>query len=174
MRCNLINIFYNNKGGSMSKKTSQLLVYLTKNHSNAPLTSLMKLSYLVDLVHIRKGGKQISDFVYQRYTYGPFDKKIYTYLLDLTERKVLYEITDFASPSIEYIIYKFSEDVTDYKFDKLSSDEMQTIDEVLTSLEGYGAKTLSDLAYKTTPMRALGATPGGDEHLNEVLDLHAK
>jgi len=158
----------------MSKKTKQLLVYLTKNHKIATVTSLMKLSYLVDLVHIKKGSKQVSDFEYRRYTYGPFDKKIYSYLFDLVEKNVLHEETDYAPPSIEYITYRFNEGIKDFGFNKLNDDEKETIDEVLEKLVGYGAKTLTDIAYKTAPMKALGATPGGNEKLNEVLDLNAK
>jgi len=36
-------------------KTFQVLSYIIKNHPNVSVTSLMKLSYLVDLVAIDKG-----------------------------------------------------------------------------------------------------------------------
>ena len=64
----------------MSKKTDQLLTYIVKGHPEISITSLMKLSYLVDLVNIGKTDKQVSDFRYTRYIYGPFDHKIYKYL----------------------------------------------------------------------------------------------
>ena len=37
-------------------------------------TSLIKMCYLCDLVAFRENGKQITDFKYIRYYYGPFDK----------------------------------------------------------------------------------------------------
>ena len=45
------------------------------------------------------------------------------------------------------------------------------MDEVLDSVNGYGAKALTEIAYKTKPMQALGATLNGGEHLNEKLDM---
>ena len=54
---------------------------------------------------------------------------------------------------------------------KLSKNEIDTINEVLKSLEGLGAKALSEIAYKTKPMKAVGAEQDNDKGLNEILNL---
>lgn len=156
----------------MKNKNKQLLAYLVQNNPNISITSLMKLSYIVDLVSIKKIGKQISNFEYKRYKYGPFDNKIYAYLKDLIEENVIKEDVAFAQTGDEFIIYVFNEE-EDFSFDKLSTEEKQIIDEVLESLKGYGAKALVELAYKTKPMKKIGAKTGNIKGLNKKLDLYA-
>ena len=140
----------------------------------ATITSLMKLTYLIDLVSVTKGEKQISDFTYRRYRYGPFDQKIYEYLDDLIKNKILIDKTEYTPMGEEYIIYEFNEAKEDIKLEKLSKSELDTINEVLENVKGYGVKTLTEITYKTKPMIKLGATLGGDENINVKLDLKAK
>jgi hypothetical protein len=156
------------------EKTKQLLVYITKGYKSASVTMLMKLAYLIDLVAVGRTDKQISGFRYRRYTYGPFDSRIYDYLTDLVGKEILHEVSDFCPPAHEYIMYEVNESSPKLKFDKLSDQEQQIADEVLKSMVGYGAKALTDFAYKTKPMVALGATQGGTENLNAPLNLKAK
>ncbi len=134
----------------------------------------MKLAYLADLVSVTKEENQISNFKYKRYKYGPFDSKIYGYLTELANQEILKEEIEYTATAEEYIKYKFNENKEDIKFDKLDEKEMNTTDEVLESLKGYGVKALTEITYKTKPMLALGATLGGEENLNVPLDLKAK
>lgn len=156
------------------KKTEQLLAYLIKNHSNPTVTSLMKLSYLIDLVNIRKTDKRISNFEYTRYMYGPFDYKIYNYLRDLIKKGVIFEDSDYTLRGDEYIIYRFNEDNEHFKFNRLTEKEKDTIDEVLDTANGLGAKALTELAYRTKPMKKINARIGDTENLNVPLDLKAE
>ena len=48
------------------------------------------------------------------------------------------------------------------------------IDELLNSLGGLSPSQLTKIAYGTEPMKKLGATLGGNEHLNDVLELSTK
>ena len=153
------------------KKTKQLLAYLIKNHSNPTVTSLMKLSYLIDLVNIQKTDKQISNFKYTRYMYGPFDYKIYNYLKDLIKEGVISEDSDYTSRGDEYIIYIFNEDNEDFKFDRITEKQKDAIDEVLDIVNGLGAKALTELAYKTKPMKRINVQIGDTKNLNVPLDL---
>jgi uncharacterized phage-associated protein len=155
----------------MKNKTKQLLTFIAQNYMPVTVTSLMKLSYLIDLVSFTKGDPQISDFTYRRYKYGPFDSKIYKYLNDLVNTGVILAETEFTPQADEYIIYKFNEKNQNVKFDALTEDEIKTVEETLKSLRGLGAKALSEITYKTKPMKALGAQPGNDKGLNEVLHL---
>ena len=156
------------------EKTKQLLVYITKGYKSASVTMLMKLAYFVDLIAVGRTGEQISGFRYRRHNFGPFDSKIYAHLTTLVKEGLLTETSEFCPPAHEYIMYEVNESSFKLNFDKLSDQETKIADEVLKSMVGYGAKALSDIAYKTKPMLALGATQGGTENLNAPLNLKAK
>lgn len=153
----------------MTTKNLQIIGYLAKKHPHASVTVLIKLCYLADLVSIKKGGKKISTFEYIRYFYGPFDQTIYNDLDTLLSLDVLKATPEYKGDT-ETIIYSFNEEkILDVS--KLDNDELVTLDEVLETLDGYGAKALTEVAYSTAPMQALGATLGGRENLHTKLDL---
>jgi uncharacterized phage-associated protein len=167
-----ITTYQAKKGVKMDNKTSELLAYITMKHPKLSITSLMKLSYLIDLVHIKKTNKQISSFNYSRYKYGPFDNSIYEYISSLVGNDIIKEDSELTPYGGEYIVYYCDDD--EITFDNLSIKEQETIDEVINSVIGFGAKALVELAYRTKPMQKIGATVGGNEHLDELLDLRAK
>ena len=140
----------------MKNKTKQLLAFIIQNHPGVSITSLMKLSYIIDLVSIQKTGNPISNFEYLRYKYGPFDNKIYDYLAELRLNNVVNDDVAYSQTGDEYVIYNFNEN-NEFKFDKLSEEEKDIALEVIEELKGYGAKALVELAYKTKPMKKLGA-----------------
>jgi len=155
----------------MLNKTQKLLAYLVKNHQKASITVLMKLSYLIDLVSIKRTGKPITYYNYIRYYYGPFDNTINGDIQKLMEEKVIEAKSDFVPSGEEYVVYNFNEDSDlPLEFDEA---ELKIIDEVLENVKGYGARALTEIAYKTKPMLKIGATLGGNEHLYEVLDMQA-
>ena len=55
-----------------------------------------------------------------------------------------------------------------------SEQERSVIDSILETLGEFSAKALTQVAYRTAPMKALGATLGGDEHLGEKINLSIK
>ncbi len=156
----------------MLEKTQQLLAYIIQRHNKASVTVLMKLSYLIDLVSLKKGGKQITHYNYVRYNYGPFDNVIYADLQALINAKVVQPHPDYVPSGEEYIVYSYNEDST-LDFSALSDEDRAIADEVLENVKGYGARTLTEIAYKTKPMQKFEATLGGTEHLGETLDLGA-
>ena len=158
----------------MNEKTKQFITYLAKDYIPATVTSLMKLAYLIDLISVTKKEGQISNFIYRRYNYGPFDKDIYNYILELVDEKILLEGIQYTPQADEYIVYRFNEDDEKSSFNKLSMKEKKTIDGVLESLKGFGAKALSEITYKTKPLMAIGAKPDNNTGLNKVLDLNEK
>lgn len=153
-------------------KTHQLLIYIIKNHPDVSVTSLMKLSYLVDLVAIKQGKNKISDFEYIRYNYGPFDKKIYKYLEQLEKNNIIREGSNISSTGDEFVTYHVMKK-NNIAFDKISEDEKDIIDEVLESLDGYGTKALTELTYRTKPMKKIRATLDNKAGLKKTLDLNA-
>lgn len=158
-------------GADMEEKTTQLLAYLVQNHPFPSVTSLMKLSYIVDLVSVKKNDEQISDFEYIRFKYGPFDKRIYDYIKELLDERVILEDSTVTQTG-EVVIYKFNEEA-DYFFDEITERDKNTIDEILDTLGGYGPKALVDLTYKTKPMEKIGAKQDNEVGLNDRLDLRA-
>ena len=152
-------------------KTHQLLSYIIMNHPDVSVTGLMKLSYIIDLVAIKKGKSQISTFEYVRYNYGPFSRTIYEYLDSLVKDKIIHEDSKLANTGDEFVVYNFNKRQKPL-FNKLSKAEKTIIDEVLLSLRGYGAKALTELAYRTGPMERIGATIKNKKGLNQLLDLH--
>ncbi|MCX6745934.1 MAG: Panacea domain-containing protein [Candidatus Parcubacteria bacterium] len=153
------------------KKTKQIISYIVQNHENSSVTTIMKLLYLVDLISVKKTGKKITDFEYLRYNYGPFDKQIYKYLEALLEEKVIISKLVYSSEGNENIIYSLNEESDDINFNEIQKDELVLIDNLLNDVRGYGAKALTEIAYKTKPMQALGATLGGNESIGAKLDL---
>ncbi len=156
-----------------SEKNMQLLSYILERRPNSGVTELMKLCYLIDLTSLEKGLPKISDFKYIRYTYGPFDEVIYPCLKILVSKKRLSEHSSYTTTNNEYITYSLNEDITDTKYDLLNEESKNVINEVLDVMRGHGAKALTDLAYKTRPMKKIGATLGGNEKLNCELELNA-
>ncbi|MCK4454650.1 SocA family protein [Candidatus Parcubacteria bacterium] len=132
----------------------------------------MKLSYLIDLVAIDKGKNKIFDFQYIRYNYGPFDKNIYKCLESLVDDNIIREGANISSTGDEFVTYNINKK-NNISFDKISDDEKEIIDEVLESLEGYGTKALTELTYRTKPMKKLKATLNNKAGLNKPLNLNA-
>ena len=157
----------------MSAKTTEMLAYITMNYPRADITSLMKLSYLIDLVHIKKTGNPISSFKYIRYKYGPFDNSIYKHINKLISKNIIKEDAEHNLYCGEHIVYVCDVDHNEIPLKHLSPAEIESIKEVVNSLLGYGAKALVELTYKTKPMQKLGATIGGNENINIPIDLTA-
>lgn len=155
----------------MHNKTKQLLAYIVKNYPRISITSLMKLSYLIDLVNVGKRNKKISNFEYIRYKYGPFDYKIYDYVKDLLKENIIIQDTNLSFPE-DYFVYEFNEENDGFSFELLKDEEKETIKEVLNSLVGLGARALTEIAYKTKPMIKLKAKLNNNNGLNEKLDLY--
>lgn len=154
-----------------NEKTKQLLMYLIKKHQRPSVTSLMKLSYLADLISMKRERKQITDFVYKRYNFGPFDEKIYDYLNELSVSNIIKTEPEYSLSGEEYLTYSPSNEKDEYPTNELSDNEIKMIDELLATVSGLGAKGLTEIAYKTKPMRELGATLGGNESMGQILNL---
>lgn len=151
-------------------KTHQVIYKIISSHPSASITVIMKLAYIIDLIATRDLGKQITDLKYKRYFYGPFDSKVYEVVEDLISTGFVKSNTKFTIDN-DYFVFDIDKEFSD--FDNLEDKEVQVISDVLAELSGYGAKTLTEIAYKTKPMIKLGATLGGNENLDVELDLSA-
>lgn len=157
----------------MNEKTKQLLIYIIKKHPKCSITSLMKLTYLIDLIAVKTLKKQISNFRYKRYYFGPFSEMIYPYAEDLVSKKALVVENEYSSDGKEFVVYTIDSANDNEVFEKLSKKEKEIADELLESVKGYGARILTEIAYKTKPMIALKAKIGNKEGLGKKLNLKA-
>lgn len=157
----------------VSEKTKQLIDYLVSKHHLSTVTSLIKLCYLSDLVSVGAGNGQITNFKYIRWHFGPFDKRIEDALFELVERGDVSSETAYTDYGTEYVKYKVADD-GEPTVDKLTEADLGHVNAVLDSLKGYGPKALTQVAYKTKPMLALGATLGGTENMGATLNLSTK
>lgn len=153
----------------------KLLTYFASKHEKPSVTVLMKLCYLTDLVSIKRGGQQITEYKYERYTFGPFDKTIYQDLESLVEQEILdIELFYPEGAFSELVLYRPNEESDELESIDLSDEQKGIVDEILSSLGGYGARALTDVAYGTKPMLELNATLGGNENIGKRLDLHTR
>ncbi len=131
----------------------------------------MKLCYLLDLMAVGEGKDKLTDFDYYRYSFGPFDQKIYSQLDALVLQGFAQQETDYTQAGTEVVYFKVNEEIADSV--ELDESEKALADELLEAVAGYGAKELTQIAYRTKPMRALGATLGGKENIGKKLNLKA-
>jgi len=158
----------------MKAKNKALIAFLVKYHPAASVTALMKLSYFVDLISVKKLGSKISNFDYIRYNYGPFTKDIYECVEDLVLEGSIVPNSTFSANG-EFVTYKIASTIEPeitYK-DIFTQKQLELVREIATDLQGYGAKALTEMAYKTKPMKAIGAKIGGTEGMFKKLNLNA-
>jgi DNA-binding PadR family transcriptional regulator len=138
----------------MNNKTKELLLYLIDRRGGLSVTSLMKLCYLADLMNVKENGKQISDFSYRRYYFGPFDKVIYEALEELSKEGVVSGNLIYTHEGKEFLEYRINEDGEgDFELEAVSENERAVVDSLLEKVKGYGARIITEIAYKTAPKR---------------------
>ena len=157
-------------------KRLEVLKFILKRHAEPTVTSLMKIAYLADLLSLRqKNGVRLTNYNYIRYYYGPFDKTIYHDLEALVKEGLVKPIARWSGrgDGDEYYVFEPSTKLSDSDETSLKAPEIKLLTQLLDDIRGYGAKTLTEAAYKTRPMTKLHATLGGQEHLFQPLDLNA-
>lgn len=157
--------------GECNQKTLDLILYIIDNIHLATVTSITKLLYLIDLTCVSDGRGKVTNIDYIRYYYGPYSSSIKNAIDKLLkENKIVASLRTLASgePFLEYNIAPESKQI------EFEDDNKDIIDELLNSLGGLSPSQLTKIAYGTEPMKKLGATLGGNEHLNAVLELSTK
>ena len=149
-------------------RTKGIIKYLVFSMNLPTITSITKMLYLIDLASVSSTGHKTTNLNFVRYYYGPYDKNIKTILDELTASNEIEADVKYLSNGEPFIAYKSPSNVTDCDYD---GENAQIVQDLVNSLGNLSPKTLTELAYKTKPMTKLGATLGGNEHLNEVLDL---
>lgn len=151
-----------------TKQTESLIKYLVFSMNLPTITSITKMLYLIDLASVASTGKQTTDFKFIRYYYGPYDKNIRIIIDDMTAKKELDADVRYLSNGEPFLVYKMPNGTTSFAYEGANE---QIVRDLVDSLGNLSPKSLTELAYKTKPMTRLGATLGGNEHLNEPLVL---
>lgn len=151
--------------------TQKYLLYFSKFHPKPSVTVLMKLCYLLDLMAFGETNNKLTKFDYVRYSFGPFDQQIYRELEELVGKGLAHTDEDYTKLGTEVVYYKVNDEYADNV--ELSEPGSTLAEELLEAVKGYGAKELTQIAYKTKPMIKLKATLGGKENLGKKLDLKA-
>lgn len=159
---------------NISDKNLQFILEIIKNKWTATITSIVKLAYLIDYAFFKKAKKQISDFEYIRFHYGPYDSNIEYSLLSLKWEKLLCTNSYALSSWEEITQYTINNELYDNKNSKynlLTAEEIEFIWAFVEKLQEFSAKQLTEIAYETWPMKAFDAHLWGKEHFWENLDL---
>ena len=151
-----------------SSKTKELIKYLIYNMNLPTITSITKMLYLIDLAAVSSAGKKITNLNFIRYYYGPYDSSI----KNILDEMILKHETDvdvkFLPNGEPYLVYRSPKGVAECLY---NGDNENIVNDLVNDLGHLSPKSLTEIAYKTKPMMKLNATLGGNEHLNETLDL---
>lgn len=150
-----------------SEKQKKIIHYLINAKNGCSITELMKLAYLLDIGFKKVTGKTFTNFQFKRYYYGPFTAEIYKIVDKLLDSNHVFLDESLAVDGKS--IYKVKTPLT---YECFTTDEVELMNQLLQEIVNLNALQLTNLAYKTEPMRALGATLGGNENLNEMLDFN--
>lgn len=135
----------------ITRKTFEVFQYIaSKIKWNLDIMQFMKIPYFIDLESSFLFKKFITNFVYIRYNYWPFDKKVYSYQKTFSWNEDWFE---------------------KFKITYLQKEELEIIDWVLKKYPVSNWKKLKELSYKTSPMKKLNATLWWNENMDVLLDF---
>lgn len=132
------------------------------------ITSITKMLYLIDLASVSSLGRKTTSLTFIRYYYGPYDKHVRTMLDELTASGDIEADIKYLSNGEPFISYRSPKSTSECTYD---GENANIVSDLVDSLGSLSPKSLTEIAYKTKPMTRLGATLGGNEHLNEELVL---
>lgn len=156
--------------------TDKLILNLIQKRSKVSITELMKLCYLIDYVLTQKRKERVTEFKYERYLYGPFDKSIYIKIEKLIETGFVTSKSEYSDTGRDYIVYSLadeSQELENYLVD-FNNNGIDVIKGVVSELSSCNAKLLTQIAYKTPPIKSLGAEIGNNLGIGVILDLNTK
>ena len=127
----------------------------------------MKLSYLSDYLYFEKTGQELSGFIYRLYSFGPFDESVFLHLEELIGKQLIRSHLNYTRNGLEYVIYVFNDSVSDLNFKteympQFTLLEFYTLRDILYEFFYYDEKRLTEMVYKSKPVRALGAIAPGN------------
>ena len=131
----------------MSKlKNAAVVAEIIKHAESITLTKLSKILFLVDYEYYKTYNRQLSDFTYRRYFYGPYPVEIHDTISNLlavsiigytsqpvhyyiTHENFLFNLKPYLSNEEREFIQKIVDKYTNKSFDDIM-EEIMSIDEI--------------------------------------------
>lgn len=133
----------------MFDKNKQIIKFIVERLSGKlGRTQLMKLIYLADYHSHRLFGRPVSTFKYALWEYGPFDKRLYDYLQELSPNYIKEKKVYF--PTYEGYLYHDGPARARYS---LTEPEIYMLEYVISTYSQCDLHTLlEEVVYKTEPV----------------------
>jgi uncharacterized phage-associated protein len=136
----------------MNNKLCSLVFYLIKKIPKLNKTEIVKLSYLTDYNFYKYFNTAITGITYKYHDHGPFSTSVYDCIDELKEEHILSQ-NENISINNQRKYYSFSI-IGEYDFEKyLNKQELEILDFVVAEYGNLGYKNLTDVSYKTEPMK---------------------
>ncbi len=148
------------------------LLYLAQRLGEVPSTRLHKIVYLIDLEYFRRYGRTLTGAPWVRHNYGPMTKALLPALADMAG----HELNERAKRTLSDRTVKLIEPGPAPRFQPdLGPAELEVADFILDLTLPLTDRQVVDLAYATTPMRAILRREAtlGRKLIDEPLDFGA-
>lgn len=143
---------------SVDEKTKDLARYIyvlmTEHEKTCDRFFLAKIMYLADVASYRYTGKKITNIAWKWFPYGPFNGGVYDCQKDCYDLGILspHEFDDRTKHACSAYVH----------VRHLSDLEAALTRKIVEKVKEMNFDQLSDLAYNTPPMRAVGAERNGE------------
>jgi len=153
----------------MDNLNKPFIYFILSYRGQCGITEIVKLCYLIDLLFKQETWKKLSTFEYIRYHYWPFTIQIDGCLNELLNEWLIKKELIPQASSDYFAKFSVLPNITFSGF--LTEDQKSLCSQMLDDLTPYNALQLTKIAYETEPMKRLGATLWGNEHLGESLGV---
>ncbi|MGO9179770.1 MAG: Panacea domain-containing protein [Candidatus Limnocylindrales bacterium] len=148
------------------------LLYLAQRLGEVPNTRLHKVVYLIDLEYHGRYGRTLTGAPWVRHNYGPMTKALLPALDDMADHELVQRVKTTRSDRTLKLITPGP--ALRYQPD-LGPEEREVADFILALTRGLTDRQVLDLAYSTTPMRAVLRREAtlGKKLIGEPIDFDA-
>ena|SRR5664280_2675757 len=150
----------------------RILLHLAQMLGEVPHTRLHKLVYLIDLEYYRRYGRTLTGAPWVRHNYGPMTKALLPALAEMNG----HELNERPKTTLSERTMKLIEPGPAPRFQPdLGAAELEVADFILMLTQRLSDRQVIDLAYATTPMRAILRREAtlGRKLIDEPLDFSA-
>lgn len=134
------------------RKFTELLVHVAsrlQSDRSGGATKLNKVLFFADFAHVRRTGSPITGATYQKLAHGPAPRRLRPVREQLTARgDAEIRAEDFLGYQQHRLVPRRAADLSVF-----SDDELDTIERVLTDLDGLNARQVSDLSHEEAGWR---------------------
>jgi hypothetical protein len=148
----------------LASRFRRAMLYVIEDLGEVGTTKLQKILYLADLEHFDATGTTLTGARWVRYTHGPMAKA----LVPSTRVMDGHEISVSTEPAGPYETRIYRPGPAPRFRPALATEERETLDEIVALARDLTAAEAIQLAYNTSPMRALLRLEEGREPMLDV------